>query len=381
MPTSIHPATDSVVTGARSKLASSLCNTVVGVDFAGPSRAGQQRRKIVALAAERLESGRYRVGADGFNARVASEGPPGWTAQELAEALEGPLRPSLVACDFPFSIPAKVLQDPNFAADVGLDAPFADWRTFNAFLADNVSLSCPIDLSSFSRWKTDSRYWLKRASDIPAAAQPALKHMYQVLFNMTLLGGAFLARLSASGRFRVDPFEAPREGVGTLIEVYPGVTMRRLGARNYKRDPAGAIDAILLHCRDQGIDVEVDPRVRERCETYGMNRKSPDPDASDALIAACTAVLQQEGLCEQIRGDASDEVTALEGAIWAVRRQASPRLPPALERRRRHHERGGGELAAGLDDLGHLRVEDLDVEDLLDLAIEAWAEAVYEPKE
>ena len=50
---------------------------VIGSDFAGPARAADQRRKILALAAERLQPSRYRVGTRGFNAHVFLSPRPG----------------------------------------------------------------------------------------------------------------------------------------------------------------------------------------------------------------------------------------------------------------------------------------------------------------
>jgi hypothetical protein len=290
--------------------------TLIGIDFAGPGDATTQRRKIIAIEAQQVESGRYQVRGDGFNRRLVDGRFPGWSAEELADALEGPHRADLVAMDFPFSIPAALLSAPEFARSVGCNIPFGSWRSFNSFVAERLPLSCPVDLSPFEGWR-DKRYWLKRATDEPARAQPALKDRFQVLYNMTLLGNALLARLERAGLYRVVPFDVDDGTTSAVIEIYPGVTMRRLSRPDYKRDPAGAIDAVLALCRSRGIDVQVDEDVRATCETHGMNRSTPDPDASDALVALCTGILYREGHCERVLARHNDPRVDVEGVIWA----------------------------------------------------------------
>jgi hypothetical protein len=81
--------------------------TVVGVDFGGPRRTrDQRRRKIIAIAADAIADRRYRVAAIGMNARLLANDPPGWSAKELLdELLTRTVR--IVAYDFPFSIPTR----------------------------------------------------------------------------------------------------------------------------------------------------------------------------------------------------------------------------------------------------------------------------------
>lgn len=50
---------------------------VIGVDFGGPSKQRDQRRKIVAVEATRVGRQRYAVRARGLNARLLAS-PPGW---------------------------------------------------------------------------------------------------------------------------------------------------------------------------------------------------------------------------------------------------------------------------------------------------------------
>jgi hypothetical protein len=300
---------------------------VIGVDFAGPRTASGQRRKIVALSAVRLRAGEYRVSSGGFNGRILSGAGPGWTAAELAEALTGGGAARVVAFDFPFSIPKDLLDDPAFAAAVGRPVPFVTWAEFNGFVARALPLGSPLDLGPFAGWRTKGN-WRRRATDVAAAAQPPLKDRFQVLFNMTLLGNALLARLEASGRYRIVPFGVAGPA-GEVIEVYPGLTMRGIGRRDYKRDPVGAVAAVLGHCAEEGIRIAVDPQVRQFCETYNTGgRSGSDPDGSDALIALATAILYREGRCVEAIAPPDQDRRSVEGAIWrpADRSQAATTL-------------------------------------------------------
>lgn len=48
-------------------------HTIVGVDVGAPRRAGDQRRKIIAIAAQAVADRQYRVDATGVNERFARE--------------------------------------------------------------------------------------------------------------------------------------------------------------------------------------------------------------------------------------------------------------------------------------------------------------------
>ena len=293
---------------------------VIGIDFAGPRTASQQRKKLVGIAATRIGDRRYLVTADGFNTRLFAKDGPGWTADTLAEALAGPARARVVALDFPFSLPAELLTDASFGQRVGRSEPFGTWAAFNRFVCERLPVACPLDYTPLAGWR-DKTLWKKRATDVVAGGQPPLKHQFQVIFNMTLLGNALLGRLAAKGAYRVDPFDGRDDGRGVMIEIYPGFTMRRLGRPDYKRDPVAAIDTVLGHCAGAGVAIEIAPAVRAVCETYGVERG--DPDASDALIALCTGILYREGLCEPaISPEHRESHWPLEGAVWGPRLQA-----------------------------------------------------------
>lgn len=288
---------------------------ILGIDFAGPAAASAQRRKILAVAARRVAVRRYEITPDGLNERLLRS-PPGWTAAELADAIEASAEPVvLIAADFPFSLPEALLVSKDFAARIGKPDAFGAWVAFNLAVATALPLTCPLSLDRFARWR-DKTLWLKRACDVAACAQPPLKHRFQVLFNMTLLGNAFLARLVRTGIFDVIPFHA--RGRAPIIEVYPGHAMRQLGVPDYKRAPRRAVNAALDHLLNKGITLQLDDAIRHTCETYDTGGKtSHDFDAADALVAACIGVLHSEGLSKEIVIP-SAAVRSVEGTIWTV---------------------------------------------------------------
>lgn len=288
---------------------------IVGVDFAGPATASVQRSKIVAIAAIALGSGRYAVPADEFNGRILANSKPGWTADELAKALIHDVHARVVAFDFPFSIPQALLDSQFFAEAVNQKHSFSTWPTFNTFVGDTLPLQTPINLTPFANWRTKLN-WQKRATDIVASAQPPLKDKFQVLFNMTLVGNALLAKLYQSGFYRIVPFQEDAAN-GEVIEVYPGITMRDLGRRDYKLNPVAAIETVLAHCAMQGIQIEVDSEIRSFCETYNTGGKdASDPDGSDALIALATAILFREGHAVEAIDAGNYDLRHQEGVIW-----------------------------------------------------------------
>lgn len=291
---------------------------VIGADFSGASNAATQRRKLIAIAALRHAPGTYEVTADRFNARLVGQGqPPGWTAEELAGELRDRSLPRVAAFDFPFSIPRALLEDADFAAAAGHPQAFGTWEAFNRFIAANLPLRPPLDLARFAPWRNVA-YWQKRASDGLAQAQPPLKSMYQVLFNMTLLGNALLAALAAGGKYRIVPFHASGPA-NEVIEIYPGAAMRSLGLPTYKRDPRAAIRLMLDYCASKGIAITIDPAIRTFCETYNSGKEeAPDPDGSDAFIALATAILYREGIATEIIAHGATAERRTEGVIWGT---------------------------------------------------------------
>jgi hypothetical protein len=298
-------------------------STVVGVDFGAPQRARDQRRKIIAIAAQARGHRSYRIDATGMNARLLACDPPGWTASELADELvDRPAR--VVGFDFPFGVPHALLRNPRFAADVGKsDGAFLRWESFNRWIAQHLPLRDPLDFTPFARWRDPAervRLWAKRATDVAANAQPPLKDRFQATFQMTLLGNALLSKLRESRHYRVLPFPGGR-GAGEIIEVYPAATLRAMGLASYKTRPLEAVRLGIAACAAEGIELDVDHRlVVLACRYSSGTTTSPDYDMADAFVALCTAILYAEGACRAVlaRDPAWHErrVKAWEGAIW-----------------------------------------------------------------
>lgn len=295
-------------------------DSLLGVDFGAPRRAQYQRRKIIAIEALSVDWRKYRIAGDGVNARLlAQTGSPGWSAQELlGELIARPVR--IVAFDFPFCIPMTLLNDEEFAAIVGHAGPFGGWRAFSGFVAQNLKLADPLDFDFFSPWRAASerrRLWGRRATDHEAGGQPPLKDRFQSVFQMTLLGNVLLSKPWQSTLYRVIPFG----GLSTqneAIEVYPGATLRQLGLKNYKKQPAKAVALALQACSAAGITIEADADVLGVCSEYYSGGATPDHDAADALVALCTAILYREGECRAAIGGCPVD-HRLEGAIWVPR--------------------------------------------------------------
>lgn len=287
------------------------------MDFGAPPRARDQRRKIVAIAAQATEWRRYRIDATGVNARLLANDPPGWSAKELVdELLTRPVR--IAAFDFPFCVPDMLLRDEKFAADAGHErGAFLGWRTFNWHVAQRLPLSDPLDFRPFDAWRSRAeraRLWTRRGTDVVAGGQPPLKDKFQATFQMTLLWNALLSRLWESHKYRVLPFPGGR-GAGEVIEVYPGATLRQMGLSSYKSRPDEAIRLGIAACAAAGIKLDVDLRLMALCCRYSSGGKTPDYDAAGAFVALCTAILHAEGAC-RAAVDGDPFVKDREGAIW-----------------------------------------------------------------
>jgi hypothetical protein len=295
---------------------------IVGVDFGAPQRARDQRKKIIAIAAQATDWRSYRVDVTGLNVRLLANEPPGWSAKELLdELLARPAR--VVAFDFPFCVPHALLRDDKFAEAAGHKGAFLGWRAFNWFVAQRLPLTDPLDFSPFAAWRDRAdraRLWTKRATDLAAKGQPPLKDKFQATFQMTLLGNVLLAKLWESHKYRVLPFPGGR-GQGEVIEVYPGATLRSMGLASYKARPDEAVRLGIAACAAAGIKLEVDLRLVALCCRYNSgNAKTPDYDVADAFVALCTAILHAEGACRPVlaRDPMWQErlLKEWEGAIW-----------------------------------------------------------------
>lgn len=307
--------------------------TVVGVDFAGPSRERDQRRKIIAVRAHVEGWNRYRVVVDDFNKRLLLDSP-GWTLRELSEELVNhPAK--IVGLDFPFSIPNGLLRDEQFAKVAGhKQGAFVGWRSFNWHVTWLLRhrravvvhpLHWPedglLDFSGFAAWRSKD-YWIKRDTDIFAGAHAPLKDKFQSLFQMTLAGNVLLDFLGTNGKYRIVPLWSPEGYAREAIEVYPGLVMRQLGLQNYKSQPEAALCCLAEHLRRKGIEMSVAPDIVQRCVVYNSSGSTgqSDHDMADALVALGTAILYREGHCSPaVEGRRWENATYNEGVIWGLK--------------------------------------------------------------
>jgi hypothetical protein len=308
---------------------------VLGSDFGAPARAGDQARKIIVVEARRLGKRKYSVEAKGRNERLTRVNDPhqswelnrrGWTAWELGESLVSDTRNlvTVTAFDFPFSIPLELLQSASFASVVG-QSPFQNRASWVSFVAEKLPMafnstlaSSALDFSPFEPWKSKTN-WKKRLTDHAAGGHAPLKHKYQVLFGMTLLGAVLLSKLQANGFWVVlDPAQ-PRSNQRSVFETYPGKVAEVFDMRaTYKSKPETCLNEAEKYLKEQGISLTVDPAVRRFCETYRTS--TTDPDGADAFLCLVSAICFREGRVHAC-GEASSEVLVEEGCILV------PRLP------------------------------------------------------
>jgi hypothetical protein len=312
--------------------------TIVGVDFAGPAREQDQRKKIVAIRAQVEGWNRYRVVLDDFNQRLLLDSP-GWTLRELSEELvRHPAK--IVGLDFPFSIPSDLLRDEQFAQAVGYEqGAFQGWRSFNWHVAWILrhrratvvhAAYWPedgrLDFSGFAPWRSKD-HWIPRDTDRFANAHPPLKDRFQSLFQMTLAGNVLLDFLGTNGKYRIVPLWSREKYTSEAIEVYPGFVMRQLGLPNYKSQPEVALLRLFEHLRDRGIEMTVATEILQRCVSYSSsgNGRSPDHDVADALVALGTSILYRDGHCSPaVEGRRWENATYNEGVIWGLKAMSLP---------------------------------------------------------
>ena len=200
-----------------------------------------------------------------------------------------------VGIDFPFSIPAPLIHEP-------------DWDTFVAGFADRFS-----DPKSFRAYcRSQYRGELKRRTDRHART-PFSPYNLRI-FTMTYHGirellGRFVATRSAA----VAPMQDWRKGGPNVIEICPSSTLKRLGLPTSGYKGVGSYEretrrAILEHLLASGRMSLRNP------ETVQTVIEDQGGDALDALIAALPTHEVHTG----IRGSA-DEIppeSTIEGWVY-----------------------------------------------------------------
>lgn len=307
-----------------------MSELLIGADFGAPLTAGAQSQKTIVIEASRTAVRRYKIAATGRNERLARwfdqsrcwpENRGGWSIPKLAESISTDHAITTVAFDFPFSIPVELLQSAAFSSRVAAATfgtrvnwvQFVERRVELAFSSDKDGAKLRIDPRLLG-WK-DKVFWKKRATDIATKAQPPLKHMFQNLFNMTVVGSKFLSDLRQGGMQILLRHEEGGERLdGAVIETYPAAIAAAVGFKgNYKQEPECCLDAAEGYLREQGITLELNREVRRFCLEY---RTPPnDPDGADAFLCLVAAICFREGLAEWHKGDATAKQLDEEGCI------------------------------------------------------------------
>jgi hypothetical protein len=302
---------------------------LVGCDFGVPRTAGEQARKIILIEAVKLADRHYAIEPNGRNARlIQTHGAGnswkarrrGWTLPELLLSLGADASVELAAFDFPFSLPVSLLRDEAFARPMN-QPPFGTRNAWVSFVKSRMNLffeddspNAPLrDLDTFQRWK-EKRFWQKRVTDVATNGSPPLKHLFQNVFAMTIAGAAFLGGLEESG-YAVLLDSARPTSRQSVFETYPRAVARRAGfAGSYKALPRDCMDHTIRFMSERGIRIDVDPGVRNFCETY--RTAGNDPDGADAFLCLIAAICCAEGLAE-LCGHADAATLREEGAVIA----------------------------------------------------------------
>jgi hypothetical protein len=314
---------------------------VIGSDFGAPASAGQQAKKIILIEAIRVSERCYIIQPIGRNERLVREVPEGaswsanrrgWTVHELTESLASDKQVSVVALDFPFSIPISLLNDSEFAGRLEQKQAFGSRSAWAKFVRDRLDLRFPStqansrlgDLAKFDAWR-DKEYWKHlRQTDRATGGSAPLKHQYQNVFAMTLIGSAMLEELRESGFVLNLTSAAMTPNMRIVFETYPAAVARSIGFRgSYKTHARDCMKQAEKYLEAQGITLQMDPQVEEFCHTYVTGSQPKDPDGADAFLCLTAAICFREGLAELHCGDAQIAALNEEGCIIAPRKVAA----------------------------------------------------------
>lgn len=289
----------------------------IGVDFGVPRTAGGQAQKIVLIEAVKRASNRYAILPSGRNERLVRAlgidwraRRRGWVIDELRDSLCADQTIGAAAFDFPFSIPAQLLNDLKFAKRVGRRTPFVTRAAWQKWVADKLPLrfdgekatSTLVGLEVFDAWR-GTEFWIPRATDKATNASAPLKDKFQSVFNMTIAGASLLHALVQNGYQEI--LEDVQQG-RAVMETYPRAVAQRMGFdRSYKQQPIACLKKVIEELTRRGIELEFDSGVRQFCETYTSS--GSDHDGVDAALCLVTAICFDQSAAEMCgRGDAEE---------------------------------------------------------------------------
>ena len=282
---------------------------IMGVDFSG---ARDEKKSATWLAQGRLEG-------NAFNLETCHP----IIRADLTAWLRDLNEPAVVGMDFPFSVPVEFAQFchrqiPGIFPDGG-EMPGL-WAA-----ADNTEWQEFLGLRE--QFMVQHAYLPMRMCDPPTAYSPLQKapiNMVPMTFRgMLLLNGIFAGQTANS--VLVLPLAAPRPGVGpyttTLLEVMPGVTLRRLnllpayngykGGRYALENRQAILTALPNLVEQRGLNLAGLPyALTQTCRA--------NDDALDAVVAAITAALWSIGVPSRIE-PAECPLAPLEGWMYEPR--------------------------------------------------------------
>ncbi len=268
-----------------------MADRIFGIDFSGAEKAGD----AIWIAEGRLDGVRARI----EDCRPASQLPGsgcerGRCLPALVAFIAGQ-RAAVFGCDFPFSLPAGMIEETN-------------WRAFALTLADRFPTAESFLADCRSRGGgREIRRACDRESRVPFAA-------YNLrIYRQTYHGiRDVLAPLLRDDGAVVLPMDAPRTGLPWLIETCPASTLKHAGLYpSYKGKSSAARAA------RRGI---VDGLVRRGWLaplSPGLRRLALDNTGGDALDSMIAAMaIGRAYAAGEFTRTSSDGAEAIEGRVY-----------------------------------------------------------------
>jgi hypothetical protein len=268
-----------------------MAERLFGIDFSGAKRAGN----AIWVAQGELDGSRVRIASCKPGSSLAGSGPERSRCLAAVVELIAGQPDAVFGCDFPFSLPAAMIED-------------ATWRTFalalasrhataESFLADCRRRGCGREI----------RRVCDRESRVPFAA-------YNLrIYRQTYHGICdVLAPLVRAGAAIVLPMEAARTGRPWVIETCPASTLKHAGLyRSYKGRSAAARDArrgVIDDLVRRGWLAPLRPSLRR------LAVDNAGGDALDSMVAAMATGRALAAGAFMARG--ADERETIEGRVY-----------------------------------------------------------------
>jgi hypothetical protein len=268
-----------------------MLERVFGIDFSGAANAGD----AIWLAQARIEDNRIKIETCRPAAGLARSGAARVRCLPALVEFVAAQREIIVGCDFPFSLPARMIEAPT-------------WSDFALGLADRFPLA--EDFLADCRRRGNGRE-LKRACDsssrVPFAA-------YNIrIYRQTYYGiRDFLAPLVRERRAVVLPMQQRDGGRPCIIETCPASTLKAAGLyRSYKgaaRDMRVARRRLINDLIGHGLLMPLS-RMLQRV-AIGNARG----DALDSMIAA--AATARAYLAGELEQPPQQAIERMEGHVF-----------------------------------------------------------------